>query len=154
MVVVAARFCSLLFVSLALAPGLAHLFELPNKIQLPRSEYFLVQQIYRGWSLIGVVVIAELASIAVLAALVHERRLAFALTVASGLCVIAGQAIFWWVTFPVNRRTTNWTVLPDNWMVLRAQWEYSHAAGAVLSLLALILLICSVLVDDPNVSSL
>jgi hypothetical protein len=47
--VTAARFFSLLFAALALAPALAHLLELPNKIGLSRDNYPVVQQIYRGW---------------------------------------------------------------------------------------------------------
>jgi hypothetical protein len=49
----AARFFSLLFAALALAPALAHLLELPNKIGLSRDNYLVVQQIYRGWALSG-----------------------------------------------------------------------------------------------------
>jgi hypothetical protein len=45
-----ARFFSLLFVALVLAPALAHLLELPNKIGLSREEYLVVQQIYNGGS--------------------------------------------------------------------------------------------------------
>jgi len=33
-------------------------------------------------------------------------------------------------------------------MALRTQWEYSHAASAVLNLIALISLFCSVLARD------
>jgi hypothetical protein len=44
----AARFFSLLFAALALAPALAHLLELPNKIGLSRDDYLIVQQIYRA----------------------------------------------------------------------------------------------------------
>jgi hypothetical protein len=32
-------------------------------------------------------------------------------------------------------------MLPDNWMKLRNQWEYSHAASAVLNLIALFALL-------------
>lgn len=49
-----ARFLSLVFVALALGPSLAHLMELPNKIDLPRDQYLVVQQIYRGWQLLGI----------------------------------------------------------------------------------------------------
>jgi hypothetical protein len=42
------RFLALLFVALALAPSAAHLLELPNKIDLAREQYFVVQQIYRA----------------------------------------------------------------------------------------------------------
>src|SRR5512145_1452610 len=47
------RFVALLFTALALAPGLAHLLELPNKMTLSREEYLTVQQIYRGWAWLG-----------------------------------------------------------------------------------------------------
>lgn len=39
--------------AIALGPALAHLLELPNKINLPKDGYFIVQQIYAGWSLLG-----------------------------------------------------------------------------------------------------
>jgi hypothetical protein len=54
--------------------------------------------------------------------------------------------LFWIYTFPANKETLYWTVLPENWMALRAQWEYSHAAGAVLNLVAFIMLVLSELV--------
>lgn len=52
-----ARFWSLLFAALALAPALAHLLELPNKIGLSRDDYLAVQQIYRGWALLGLLLL-------------------------------------------------------------------------------------------------
>jgi hypothetical protein len=103
------RFIALLFTALALAPAMAHLLELPNKISLPREDYLTVQQIYRGWALLGFVVVGALLA---------------------------------------NQATNNWTVLPENWLQLRSQWEYSHAASAVLNLIALIALIGSVLARD------
>lgn len=36
-----------------------------------------------------------------------------------------------------NAATNQWTAMPDNLSALRAQWEYSHAAGAVLQLIAM-----------------
>ena len=50
------RFFAVVFVALALVPGGAHLSELPNKITMPPDRYMVVQQIYRGWALFGVVV--------------------------------------------------------------------------------------------------
>lgn len=50
MALTVARFLSLLFAALALAPALAHLLELPNKIGLPRDAYLIVQHIYYGWA--------------------------------------------------------------------------------------------------------
>jgi hypothetical protein len=52
------------------------------------------------------------------------------------ISLIGAQMIFWSFTFPTNQATENWTVLPSNWIELRRQWEYSHAAAAVLNLVA------------------
>jgi len=141
-----ARFFSLLFVALILAPSMAHLLELPNKIGLSHEEYLVVQQIYSGWALLGIVVAGALLSTLVLTIMVRRQPRVFALTLAAFLCALAAHVAFWTFTFPANRETSNWTVLPENWMTLRAQWEYSHAAGAVLNLVAFIMLVLSVLV--------
>jgi hypothetical protein len=65
-------FLSLLFAALALAPSMAPLLELPNKIGLSRDEYLTVQQIYRGWNLLAVVVFGALLS--TLALTIPEAR--------------------------------------------------------------------------------
>jgi ABC-type cobalamin transport system permease subunit len=143
-----ARFFSLLFAALALAPALAHLLELPNKIGLSRDDYLTVQQIYEGWALLGFVVAGALLSTLILMIMVRNRPKAFALSVVAFLCIVGTQVVFWTFTFPANQKTINWTVLPENWMALRTQWEYSHAASAVLNLIALIALICSVLTRE------
>jgi hypothetical protein len=143
-----ARFFSLLFAALALAPALAHLLELPNKIGLSRDEYLTVQQIYRGWALLGIVVFGALLSTLVLTIMLRGRRKAFGLALTGLLCIAGTQVVFWTFTFPTNQATSNWTTLPENWMALRAQWEYSHATSAVLNLIALGALILSVLVRD------
>jgi hypothetical protein len=142
------RFMSLLFTALALAPAMAHLLELPHKIHLSREEYLTVQQIYRGWSLLGIVVIGALLSTFILTISVRNQRTAFILTLVAFLCMAAAQGVFWTYTYPANQATNNWTVLPANWQTLRTQWEYSHATGAGLNLIALITLILSVLARD------
>jgi hypothetical protein len=139
-------FLGLVFAALALVPAGAHLAELANKIDLPREEYLAVQQIYRGWALFGVVVLGALLSTGALA-LIRRRwpaLLAF-------LCIAGTQVVFWTFTYPANRATENWTVLPENWLALRAQWEYSHAASAVLNLVALLALAwLAAREDKPN----
>ena len=134
--------------ALVLAPALAHLLELPNKIGLSREEYLVVQQIYRGWQFLGIVIYGALLSTLALAIMVRRQPKEFGLTLAAFLCLLAAHALFWIYTFPANQATLYWTVLPDNWMALRAQWEYSHAAGAVLNLIAFIVLVLSVLAQD------
>ena len=139
-----ARFAGLFFTGLAMAPALAHLLALPNKIGFPRDEYFVAQQIYRGWALLGVIVFAALISTLVLTLMLRKRQKSFKPALFAFLCIVGTQVLFWTVTFPANQQTRNWTVVPDNWMALRSQWEYSHAASAVLNVAAFVALIASV----------
>jgi len=140
-------FIALFFVALALGPALAHLLELPNKINLEREEYLVVQQIYRGWALLGFVVAGALLSTLVLAVNVRHERKAFVFALIGFICIVGTQVVFWTYTFPANQVTNNWTVLPENWRELRRQWEYSHATSAGLNLVALVVVILSLLVN-------
>jgi hypothetical protein len=141
-------FLSLLFTALALAPAMAHLLELPNKINLPREHYLIVQQIYRGWALLGIIIGAALLSTLALTIMVRKYPKILVLTLLAFLCLAGSQAVFWTFTYPVNQQTHNWTVLPDNWQALRTQWEYSHAVGAGLNLMAFVALILAALVKE------
>jgi hypothetical protein len=141
-------FLSLFFVALALAPAMAHLLALPNKINMPREQYLIVQQIYRGWALLGSVVIGALLSTLTLTVMVRNPPKTFVLILVAFLCMAGTQVLFWTFTFPANQQTHNWTVLPENWPALRDQWEYSHAASAGLNLFAFVALVLSVLLKD------
>src|SRR5882724_167172 len=132
--------------AVAMAAAFAHLLELPNKIGLSREDYLTVQQIYRGWALLGIVVVGALVSTTALALQVRGTPAEFYLTVAAALCIALSLLVFFVFTFPTNRHTSNWTVLPENWQELRRRWEYSHAVGAGLYFLALSLLTLSLLV--------
>ena len=144
------RFSSLLFAALALAPATAHLLELPNKIGLPREEYLTVQQIYRGWALLGIVVVAALLSTLALTVMTRRERKAFVFALIAFLAIVGTQVVFWTWTFPANQATANWTALPGDWMALRTQWEYSHAAGAVFNLVAMVALILAVVLPGES----
>jgi|SRR5689334_15534955 hypothetical protein len=140
-----ARFLSLLFVALSLAPAMAHVLELPHKIGMSAADYLIVQQIYRGWALLGVVILIALVSTLVVAILERQDDRGFWLSGSAFLCLVAAQIVFWTYTYPVNVETQNWTTLPDNWMSLRTHWEYSHATGAAFTLLAFVLLLIDVM---------
>jgi uncharacterized membrane protein len=139
------RFFSLLFVGLALAPGVAHILQLPHKIHLAGNDYLRVQQLYAGWSWLAVVVLGALVSTLLLAVLVRARLRQFALACVAFGSLIVTQVIFWMFTFPVNQQTEDWTTLPINWMILRERWEYSHATAAVFDLIAFIAVVLAVL---------
>ena len=143
-------FTAFAFVSLALGPALAHLFELPNKIDLPGAAYLTVQGIYRGWALFGIVVFGALFSTLGLAVALRHRPRPRLWALVAFLAIAGTQAVFWTFTYPTNQATENWTVMPANWELLRAQWEYSHAASAVLNITAMMALVASVLAWRPG----
>jgi hypothetical protein len=132
-----AQFLAIVLTALALVPAGAHLFELPNKIGLPQDAYFIVQSIYRGWALFGIVLFGALAANLALTLLVRHRRGAFWLALLAFLLVAATLAVFFTWTYPANQATANWTEVPANWQELRLQWEYAHATNAVLTFVAL-----------------
>lgn len=144
------QFLAIVFVALALAPGGAHLFALPNKIGLPQDQYFTVQGIYRGWALLGIVLFGALAACLALTVALGRRRLPFLLALTAFFLVAATLVIFFAWTYPANQATANWTMVPANWAELRAQWEYSHAVNAVLTFLALCAVTLSTLVERAS----
>jgi hypothetical protein len=84
---------------------------------------------------------AIVANLALTIAL-RNRRAAFWFAFSAFILVTATLAIFLVWTYPANQATNNWTVVPGNWQQLRTQWEYSHAANALLTFAAF----CSVVV--------
>lgn len=140
---------ALVLVALSLGPALAHLLELPAKLALGREDYFVVQGIYSGWSLLGIVVIGALAATLGLAVALRAER-GFGWALAAFLCLAAAQALFWLLTYPANRATANWTEIPPDWEALRGRWEWSHAGGALLTLAALLCLLAVVLARVPR----
>jgi Domain of unknown function (DUF1772) len=124
-------FLAIVLTGLALvAPG-AHLFELPNKIGLGESQYFTVQSIYRGWWLLGFALAAAfVANLGLAISVRHYDRMAFWLALGAAGLIVANLIIFFVWTQPVNAATANWTTRPENWQMMRQQWEYSHAVNA------------------------
>lgn len=144
------QFIAILLTAIALVPGGAHLFALPNKIELAQTDYFIVQNIYRGWALFGAVFIPAVIVHAVLAVMLRAQRRPFMLELVALACFALSLAIFFVWTYPANVATVNWTQIPENWAELRRQWEYSHAAGALLILGALAATTLSALLTDAR----
>src|SRR3546814_19968752 len=111
------------FVALALGPALAHLFALPNKIDLDEAQYFTVQQVYAGWALLGIVVFGALFSTLALAvALRRDRRPALWAFLAC-LCIAGTQLIFWRFPFP---RSEERRVGKELVSTCRSRWSPHH----------------------------
>ena len=130
------RFLAVVISGLALIAPAAHAFELLNKIGLPKEDYFVVQQIYRGWWMVGLLLpLAFLANIGNAVALRADRT-AMMLSIAAAALIALNLVIFVLFTQPANAATQNWTVQPQNWEALRVQWEYSHAVNAAVNFIA------------------
>jgi len=141
----ALQLIAILCLAVAMAGGWAHLLELSQKMALSREDYLTVQQLYRGWALLGIPVLGALISSIALAVILRSEGMPFYFSLAAALCVALSLIAFFLFTLPANRATQNWTVLPEGWEILRRQWEYSHAAGACLYFAALASMSASVL---------
>jgi uncharacterized membrane protein len=140
------RFLSVILTALALVPAGAHLFELPSKLGLSQEQYFTVQRLYRCWALFGIVLLGAIGANLVHAILIRDDPHAFWLALLAFLLMVGSLVIFFIWTYPANQATSNWTVAPVNWVSLRKQWEFSHAANAVTTFLALCAVTTSLLV--------
>jgi hypothetical protein len=144
------QFLALVLAALALAPGIAHLASLPNKIDLGQAEYFVSQNVYRGWALFGVTLIGALLSEIALVIAVRAQKTPAMLASFALFCQATTLAIFFAVTFPANQATDNWTIVPADWESLRWQWEVSHAANAGIAFVGFCALVLSVLATRPR----
>ena len=140
-----AFFIALLSSALSLGVALAHAFELPNKIGLSIADYFLVQQAYRGWNRLAIILLVQFAALCASAVMSRRPPIVFWCCVTAIGWLVAAQLLFWSFTYPANVATANWTQMPANAGHLRIQWEYSHAAGAACQLLAMSFLAVAVL---------
>jgi hypothetical protein len=139
------QFVAMVLTALALVPGGAHLFALPNKIDLSESDYFITQSVYRSWALLGIVLIGAAIANVALALLIRAQRAPAIFALISGLCLVATLVIFFAFTFPANQATSNWTQVPADWEQLRWRWELSHAVNAVITFFAFCSLTISLL---------
>jgi hypothetical protein len=142
-----AQFFALVLTALAMVPVGAHLFALPNKIDLNEASYFITQGIYRGWAWLGIVLIGAILADAAAAIAARAQFWPFVLAALAALMMLGTLAIFFAFTFPANQATANWTTVPDDWQFLRRQWELSHAVNAVLTFVAFCPLAVSVLLS-------
>lgn len=133
------RLLTLALTAVVLVPSGAHLFEMPRKITLDREAYFAVQAIYAGWAWFAIPIFAAIVMNGALFA--NERRwncVTARAALISALLIIASLGAFFVWVFPANQATVNWTQVPDTWQELRRQWEYGHAANALIVFVALL----------------
>jgi hypothetical protein len=148
------RFLSIISLALALSAPIAHLMELPGKMDYDARLYVMLHRtLYptfgqtAGW--------AEgfaLISVIGLSWRVRKRTRAFLFTTAAAVCQAAAMVVFLAVVQPANVTMADWSLdtIPPEWPRWRNQWEYGHAARAVLQTAALATVVISVLRETPG----
>jgi MFS superfamily sulfate permease-like transporter len=154
---------SLVLLSFAMIPAVAHALELPGKMRLPKDTYIAVQPIYYpGFTVIGgaAEVLAPLLTL-VLLFLTPRETAGFWLIVSAVIALVLMHAVFWVFTQPVNRYwlreqhlgtagrkffrvSRSKATSEQDWETARDRWEYSHVVRAILATAAFVLLASAV----------
>lgn len=139
------QFIAIIAIALSLVPGGAHLIEMPNKMPMSREDYLVAQRLYQGWALAGIALLTALVASLLVTIFAFGQDVPFIAALLAFLLMLATLVTFFARILPVNKATQNWTVAPDGWERLRAQWEGTHALNAVLTLIALAAMTVAVL---------
>jgi hypothetical protein len=129
------RFLAIVITGCALIAPSAHLFELSRKMRMSEDHYYIVQNIYLDWWIVGLLLPAALVADIVLALTVTDR-VSWWLAVSAVALVGINLATFAIWTRPVNLATDNWMKRLASWEAMRRRWEYSHAVNAGITLVA------------------
>ncbi len=149
------RFITLMLASLSLSLSMTHLLELPQRMQFEQTlwiEVTVVENVYRLFGSVGSVfeIGAILAAVG-LAFLVRKHGPVFYWTLGGAL--LMALALASWIIFvaPINAELAKWLTnpVPADWTRYRDQWEYAHAANAVIKIMGLGALLVSVLIETP-----
>jgi hypothetical protein len=151
MVLISARFLSLLLTALAAGVVVSHVMSQAGKITLPGPLFIAVQNtLYRSWGKkVGAVEIGAFLSTLTVTVLARGKGPIFALSLASLLCLV-GMMLLWAVFInPINVRVRASTseCLPADWALLRDRWHRLHAIRAILAIIGLSSLISALLLD-------
>jgi hypothetical protein len=134
----ALRFFALLLVGLGLAPGAAHLLEMPVKLGYTPEQYFAVTStLYALFGAAGAVVQVAAFLLTGVLAFVSRRASGVRLVVAAAM--LLGLSLVAWAALvaPVNARwgeaiQAGSPSLPQLYADLRLRWELGHVVAFVL----------------------
>ncbi len=149
------RFITILLTALLLTLGFTHLWQLPPRMSFDGALWLETLRRYVEFGPEGpgpVIEVAAVLSTIALVFMVRGRKPAFALTLSAAITLVVSMLAWWVFVYPINVELARWTaeMLPQNWTDFRDQWEYTHAARAVLMLVALGALVWSVLAELPT----
>lgn len=149
------RFFALVLTSLSLSLSMAHLLELPQRLQFDRQLWVrvtVIENVYRLFGSVGAAFeITSILAAVVLTFLVRRRGSTFYWTLGGAILLVL--AFVSWIMFvaPMNGEFGRWLTnpVPLDWTRYRDQWEYAHAVNALIKIIGLSLLVISVLVETP-----
>lgn len=150
------RFITLILTSLSLSLSMAHLLELPQRMQFDQQLWVRVtvfENVYRLFGSVGAAFeITAILTAIVLVFLVRRRGSTFYWTLGGAILLVL--AFVSWIVFvaPMNAEFARWLVnpVPADWTRYRDQWEYAHAINALIKIIGLSFLVISVLVETPK----
>jgi len=90
----ASQFIAIILTALALVPEGAHVLSLSVKVDMPEEPYLVVQQIYRGWAWLGIVIIAAILANLASALLARQHPTQLFLSLAASLLIAATLVVF------------------------------------------------------------
>lgn len=140
------RFIALLLTALTMGMHLAHVLELPPKLQWDAELYRTVQtSLYPLFGSIGPFLdIGAIIALFVLAYLVRSRT-----TIAAAVIMLLGLIVWGLVVGPAAMQINGWETIPVDWANWRSQWQYGQAVNFVLDIIAFSLLTISILMETP-----
>jgi hypothetical protein len=145
---------TIMLAALTMGMALCHFLEMPAKMRYDGALWLtLLQTLYGVFGPASAFIeTGAVTAAAVLAFLARRRGAVFNWTLLGALCLIAANVAWWIWVYPVNAALSAVApeTLPADWMRLRDQWEYTHAARAVLQIIALGAIVYSVLIDTPT----
>ncbi|MCC6589816.1 MAG: DUF1772 domain-containing protein [Bryobacterales bacterium] len=152
------RLTSMMSTAVAMSAAFAHLMEMPAKMRFDKRLYVdLHRTLYPNFGRIAGTpeIVAVLTTGALAVWTRRHRPSAFAATVTAAGCLAAAHGLFWTLVRPANSAMLAWDLdaIPPEWTAWRKQWEYTHAARAVLVTGALAALAWSVIQETPDTDS-
>jgi hypothetical protein len=97
-------FLAIMLTAIAMGAALAHLFELPNKINLGAADYLTVQRNYDNWWIVGLSVPLAVLSVLALTVGLRGTGAPFTFALLALLLLIGELVVFWGFTAPSTAR--------------------------------------------------
>jgi hypothetical protein len=147
------RFPTLLLAALGLAPGAAHVLEMPIKMQYSPDLYVSVTStLYALFGSVGAVIQVAAVLCAFLSTYLMRNTPMFRMTLAGALALALSLVLWGALVAPVNSAWADaWSTTPQSvagvYAQLRPRWEYGHVAAFVAWLVGYCVLQLSVLRD-------